>query len=72
MTTRVRAAAPEHESRDTRVLSRMPRWRYWLYAWMARHEYAEWRRLGIPADRVVVVDVPIEPEEHEDAPLRQR
>jgi K+ transporter len=40
-----------------RGLARMPRWREWLFAWMARREYAEWQAFGIPADRVTVIDV---------------
>lgn len=42
------------------VRATMARWRLWLLAWMQRHEYPEWRALGIPEDRVQVVDITIE------------
>lgn len=56
MTTHV--ARPESGTgRVASPFARMARWRYWLYAWMERHEYAEWRAFGIPAEQIVVVDV---------------
>jgi hypothetical protein len=36
------------------------RWRLQLLAWMQRHEYPEWQTLGLPADRVQVIDIRIE------------
>jgi hypothetical protein len=43
-----------------RERTRMSRWRYWLFRCMQRHEYPEWRALGLPADRVITIDVSIE------------
>ena len=48
------------QANRNRERNTMARWRYWLYAWMARCEFPEWCALGIPRDRVVIVDLSID------------
>lgn len=49
----------EGEPRAERV-KRMPLWRWLLYRWMERHQYPDYRAYGIPAEQVVLVEVPLE------------
>jgi hypothetical protein len=53
--TDARTWSPSGSVRET-----FARWRLQLLAWMQRHEYPEWRTLGLPADRVHVIDIRIE------------